>query len=297
MATTIQSFADQRLLCGEGPAWDAGNGRLYWTDCGGTAVYAKGFDDGAPDLVLDGYHAASLALHASGGLVFGGRDGFFHWKESGAPRLVCNRCDDVEVNNINDIIADPEGRVFGGQEAFREDSAYDTGYLFRIDPDGSCSVVEEGLHLSNGMGFSPTCDRFYLVDSIPRLIYVYDYDRATGTISNRKPLIRLDSDEGLPDGMTVDREGFIWVAKWFGSGVSRYDPEGKLERTIDLPAAQTSSITFGGPDLRDIFVTSAAQYWETPLAPAGHDFSLPRGGGVYRIAQEIPGKPEYKAKI
>lgn len=297
MATTIRLFADQRLLCGEGPAWDAGNGRLYWTDCGGEAIYAKGIDDGTPKLVLGGYHAASLALHESGGLVFGGRDGFFHWKEGGVPRLVCNRCDKVDVSDINDIIVDPEGRLFGGQEAFHEDGAYDTGHLFRIDPDGSCSVVEDGLHLSNGMGFSPSCNRFYLVDSIPRLIYAYDYDRATGAISNRKPFIRLDKRDGLPDGMTVDQDGFIWVAKWFGSGISRYDPDGKLERTIDLPAAQTSSLTFGGPDFRDIFVTSAAQYWETPLAPTGHDFSFPRGGSVYRIVQDIAGKPEYKAKI
>lgn len=297
MTITIRLFAEQGLLCGEGPAWDDRSGQLYWADSGAEAIYAKAIGNEAPKLILDGYHAASLALHESGGIVFGGRDGFFYWREGEVPRLVCNHCDEVEVNDINDIIADPEGRVFGGQEAFREDEAYDTGYLFRVDPDGSCSVAEEGLHISNGMGFSPSCDRFYLVDSIPRLIYVYDYDRASGTISNRRPLIRLDRNEGLPDGMTIDQEGFIWVAKWFGSGISRYDPDGRLERTIDLPAAQTSSLTFGGTYYRNIFVTSAAQYWETPMVPSGHDFSFPRGGSVYRIVQDIVGKPEYRAKI
>src|SRR5690606_11968506 len=117
------------------------------------------------------------------------------------------------------------------------------------------------------------------------------------TISNRVPFIRLSRDEGLPDGLTVDQEGFVWVARWFGGGISRYDPDGKLERTINLPAAQTSSLTFGGKHCKDIVVTSAAQYWEAPLASAGHDFSSNRGGGVYRIAQDIVGKPEHKAKI
>ena len=297
MTTATQLFADQALLCGEGPVWDAGSGRLYWTDSGGEAIYGKGLDDEDMRLVLDGYHASSLALHESGGIVFGGKDGFFHWKEGKAPRLVCNICSGIAATNINDIIADPEGRVFGGQDAFREGEAYDTGYLFRIDPDGSCAIVEEGLHLSNGMGFSPSCDRFYLADSIPRIIYVYDYDRASGTISNRVPFIRLSRDEGLPDGLTVDQEGFVWVARWFGGGISRYDPDGKLERTINLPATQTSSLTFGGKHCKDIFVTSAAQYWETPLAPASNDFSSNRGGGVYRIAQDIVGRPEHKAKI
>lgn len=297
METAIERFADQALRCGEGPVWDSNSGQLYWTDCGDEAIYTKGQVDEDAQLVLSGYHASSLALHASGGIVFGGREGFFRWKEDQAPRLVCNRCGNVAVTDINDIIADPGGRVFGGQEAFREGEAYDTGYLFRIDLDGSCTIMEDGLHLSNGMGFSPSCDRFYLVDTILRVVYVYDYDVTSGNIKNRQVLIQFKKDEGLPDGMTVDREGFLWVAKWFGGKVSRYDPDGNLERTINLPVAQISSLTFGGELCKDIFITSAAQYWETPLAPTGHDFSSARGGGVYCISQDIVGKPEYKAKI
>ena len=97
--------------------------------------------------------------------------------------------------------------------------------------------------------------------------------------------------------MTVDAEGFIWVARWFGNGLSRYDPDGKLERKIELPIAQPSSITFGGKDYNEIFITSAAAYWETSLAPAQHDFSSPRGGAVYRLIQDIQGVPEFKARV
>jgi sugar lactone lactonase YvrE len=147
------------------------------------------------------------------------------------------------------------------------------------------------------MGFSPSLNKFYLVDSIPRNIYEYDYDIHTGDISNKKVLITLDRDDGLPDGMTVDAEGFIWVARWFGNGLSRYDPDGKLEREIEIPAAQVSSLTFGGNDYNEIFVTSAAVQWKTSLAPQHHNFSSHRGGGIYRIIQDIPGKPEYQARV
>lgn len=293
----VELFADQSLLCGEGPVWDADSGQLYWTDCGGEAIYGKGKHDGAARLILAGHHAASLVMHQSGGLVFGGRDGFFHWKAGTAPRLICNRCGATEVININDITADPHGRVFGGQEAFREGEPYETGFLFRIDTDGSCAVVEEGLHLANGMGFSPDCKSFYLIDSIQRAVYVYDYDVHTGSIKNRRTLIQLMKNDGLPDGMTVDREGYLWVARWFGGAISRYDPDGALERVIKLPAAQTSSLTFGGPEYRDLFITSAAQYWESDLAPDQHDFSTFRGGGVYSVSQEIQGEPAFKAGI
>jgi sugar lactone lactonase YvrE len=295
--TIVELFADQALACGEGPVWDERSQTLFWTDCGDRAIYAKGWTDPAPREVLSGFHAASLVLHEDGGLVWGGQDGFFRWKPGQAPVLIAGAEAPVPAIDINDIIADPAGRVLGGQEAFRENEDYQTGFLFRIDRDGSCTVLEEGLHLSNGMGFSPAHDRFYLVDSILRTVYVYDYNLADGSIRNRKPLVRLDPEDGLPDGMTVDREGFLWVARWFGGGISRYDPDGKLERTLPLPAAQISSLTFGGPDYQDLFVTSAATYWETTLAPPGHVFSTHRGGGVYRLSSPVPGRAEYRAEL
>jgi D-xylonolactonase len=87
------------------------------------------------------------------------------------------------------------------------------------------------------------------------------------------------------------------VACWFGNGICRYDPDGKLERKIELPVAQPSSLTFGGPEMNEIYITSAAVQWESNLAPVNHDFSTPRGGSVYRFIQDIQGKPEFKANV
>jgi D-xylonolactonase len=293
---TIELFADQSLSCGEGPVWDIEAKTLFWTDSAGDEIFAGTAETGYK-LLSKGIHAASLTLHDRGGLMLCGRKGFYHLDRDGKVRMVSNQCEGVQVDNINDIIADPAGRVFGGQECFQEKEKYNTGFLFKIDTDGKSSIVDEGLHLSNGMGFSPQADKFYLVDTIARSVYQYDYDIQTGDISNRKILITIDRDEGLPDGMTVDADGFIWIARWFGKGLSRYDPDGKVERKIELTVSQPSSLAFGGKDYNEIFITTAATYWETSLAPRNYNYSSLRGGGVYRLVQDIRGLPEYKAKV
>lgn len=293
----VELWVEQLLQCGEGPVWDTLKQRLYWTDSGGDKVFASAGKFQEYTVLLSGVHVASLTQHSGGGLMLCGKNGFFRWDEGEEVRMVCNHCGDMPVNNINDIIADAAGRVFGGQEAFLEGEEYDTGFLFRIDTNSEVTIVEEGLHIANGMGFSPQSDRFYLVDTILRNIYVYDYRLSSGNISNRKIFVTLDKEEGLPDGLTVDSEGYVWVARWFGNGLSRYDPDGKLERKIDLPVAQPSSLTFGGRDYNEIFITSAAAKWESALAPHGHDFSSLRGGSIYRLVQDIQGKPEYHANV
>ncbi len=244
-----------------------------------------------------GNHVACCTLHANGGLMLGGRNGFYRLSFKGEIQLAEPRSNEPVPTLVNDIIADPLGRVFGGQECFTEQQIYEPGVLYRIDTNGSISIVEEGLHISNGMGFSPDLRTFYLVDTIPRKVYAYDYNISTGNISNRRILISLTQDDGLPDGMTVDSEGFLWIAKWFDSSISRFDPDGKLERTLALPVAQPTSLCFGGADFNEIFITTASLNWVTPAAPGLHNYSTPRGGGLYRIRQDIIGKPEFQARV
>jgi len=301
MTTDTQSspvlLINQSLDCGEGPVWDVHGQQLFWTDSDGDTIFS--WREGAKEhsVLRKGVRAASITLHANGGLMLCGPKGFYHLQENGDVRVVAEMCDGRPIEYVNDIIADPLGRVFGGQEKFHEGEVYDPGFLYRIDLDGCASVVEEGLHISNGMAFSPDLSTFYLIDTIPRKVYAYDYHLGSGSISNRRVLLVFEQDQGLPDGMTVDREGFLWIASWFGNGVLRFDPEGRLERTIPLPAAQTSSLTFGGKELNEIFVTSAATFWISELAPRGHDYDSDRGGGVYHIKQDIVGLPEYQARV
>ena len=291
----LDLLADQSLDCGEGPVWDAASQTLFWCDSGTENLFSYSQQT---EQLLAGTPTAALALHVDGGLVLAGRNGFFHRNTDSTLRQIATQtADNQSITMVNEVIADPAGRLFGGQERYREDAPYQPGVLYRVDLDGSASIVEEGLHNSNGMGFSPDQTRFYLIDSIPGLIYEYDYSAITGTIKNRRVLIKIDRQDGLPDGMSVDAEGFLWVARWFGGGLTRYDPDGKPDRILPLPIAQPTSVAFGGPTLTDIFVTSAAALWESPLAPVEHDYGIRRGGGLYRIRQEIVGRPDFLARV
>jgi D-xylonolactonase len=131
-------------------------------------------------------------------------------------------------------------------------------------------------------------------DAMRRIIYVHDYDPATGRVENRRPFIQVADDMGFPDGMTVDAEGFLWSAVWGSGCVIRFDPDGKEERRVHLPARQTSSVMFGGADLTDLYVTSAS-YEAKPdeLDPEKENY---RGGSLYRVrGLGIRGRAEHES--
>ena len=148
------------------------------------------------------------------------------------------------------------------------------------------------------MGWSPDLKTFYHTDSAAGEVYAYDHDPTTGALTNKRTLVKLPANEGIPDGMTVDAEGCIWSAVWGGAQVIRFDPDGAEMSRIALPAVQTSSVMFGGEDLTDIYVTTASFGSETPPEPDGPPkyFAMSnRGGQLYRIRQDaVQGKPEFE---
>lgn len=294
--STIQLLYNQSLQCSEGPVWEPQKQRLYWTESAGNQIFVGSKKEAKPNLWKEGVPAASLALHANGGVVTCGSSGLHHIKPGGETKPIEIHSGEMPVH-LNEIIADPLGRIFTGQEAFKDNCDYPLGYLYRVDTDNTVSVVDDGLHLGNGMGFSPDYATFYLTDSILRTIYAYDYDIKRGETKNKRIFIQLSQDDGLPDGLTVDKEGYLWIACYFGGKIQRYDPEGKLEREIKLPASQPTSLTFGGKEYNEIFITTAAQDWRSPLAPPHHNYEAHRGGSIYHIVQDIEGRPENCARI
>jgi sugar lactone lactonase YvrE len=293
----VEVLSSQQLLCGEGPVWDNNKELLYWTESLGESIYSFDYRRNKTYLHHQGLTAASLVLHKNGGLVASGKNGFSLLLPDKTIRTFKNVVGKIPVNNLNDIIADPLGRIFGGQEAFVEDEKYEPGYLFRLDNNGELKIVADGLHLSNGMGFSPDGLTFYLVDTIPGIIYQFDYNIATGDIRNKKVLIQFDRAHGLPDGMTVDKEGFLWVAMFFGGKVIRLNPDGVIADEIRLPCMQPTSITFGGKNFNKLFITTAALEWKTTYAPKGHNYELLKGGSVYSIDTDFEGKEEFSANV
>lgn len=293
----VRVIADYGDLCGEGPVWDADSGCLYWTDIVGHRFYRYDRASDKHEIVKQGLEIAGYCQNRAGGFVIANSGGIWLWDGADALRLIADRVENSKCQ-MNDAIADPEGRFFAGSNFYDPSHEYELGKLIRVELDGTVHVADEGFHLPNGLAFSPDETILYFTDSVARRIYAYDYDRQTGGLRNRRVIVQIPDDEGLPDGLTVDADGFLWSAQWYGSSVVRYDPEGKVERRISFPAKQISSVAFGGNDLTDIFVTSAGQSWPSPVMPKSYDaVSGNFGGQLYHVNLGIQGKLDYKADI
>ena len=156
---------------------------------------------------------------------------------------------------MNDGACDPQGRFWAGTMACGESP--EAGTLYRLELDGSCRTVLTGLTISNGIGWSPDGSTMYLSDSGTGWVDACRFDGATGAISRRRTLIRIEQPETAPDGLIVDQDGGIWVALWSGGAVNEYGPDGSLLASVAIPAQQPTSCAFGGPELATLFVTTA----------------------------------------
>jgi D-xylonolactonase len=293
----LEVVADYGSLCGEGPLWDAETQVLYWTDIDGKKFYRFLWNQRRHELLHDGFQVNGCCLQRSGGFVVTNSHGVWLWDPPAQPKLLASQAEGNECV-LNDCIADPEGRVYSGSYHYNPAGAAAPSFLFRVDTDGSVHVADEGIQFSNGLAFSPDCGTLYFSDSVARCIYCYNWQRETGKLTNRRIFVRLPREEGFPDGLTVDAQGFLWCAHWFGARITRYDPDGKVERRLLLPATQTSSLAFGGPDLDVIFVTSASMSNMLQMAPPGYDpHKVYVGGRLYQIRSDVQGREEYRSRI
>ncbi len=293
----IRVIADYGNLCGEGPLWDDKNQILYWTDVTGKRFFRYWWQDRRHEPIHEGFEIRGFTLQEDSGFVITNSQGVWRWSPEGEPVLLASEAEGKECA-LNDCIADPEGRVYSGSFHFEPDGNAPPSFLFRINVDGSVHVVDEGIQFSNGLGFSPDCRTLYFADTLARCIYAYDWRQEDGALSNRRVFTRIPREQGLPDGLTVDAQGFVWCAHWFGGCLTRYDPDGKLERRIPTPASQTSSLAFGGPELSEIFITSAGASNVLSLAPQGYDpEKVFVGGPLYELSMDILGKKEFRSRI
>ncbi|MEY9850128.1 SMP-30/gluconolactonase/LRE family protein [Streptacidiphilus sp. MAP5-3] len=179
---------------------------------------------------------------------------------------------------MNDAIADPSGRLWVGSMAY--DTTDGAGSLYRVDRDGTVSKALNGVTIPNGPAFTDDGTTMYLADSARRSVHRFRVDPATGALSERELLVDLTGSSGQPDGMTVDREGGVWIALWGAGAVHRYLPDGTLDRVVELPATQPTSVCLGGADGRLLHITTASYGLR---APGPHD------GAVLTVTVEIPG--------
>ena len=270
---------------GESPVWDGREGALYWID--GRKPSINRFDParGQNRAISTPESVHAIALTRSHRLLcaFEASLGYIDC-ETGALERVVTLIEGVE-DNLNDGACDRAGRFWVGSKA--RDWVTPVGVLFRCDPDGSVHRMDEGFQLSNGLGWSPDNRTMYFIDSAPREIYAYDFDPASGAVKNRRTLVRIPEEHGLPDGMAVDAGGFLWVAQWSGARVVRYDPEGKIERVVAMPVKRPTSVAFGGRDLTTLFITSGTMRMsEAELA------AEPLAGNLFALETDVQGLTE-----
>ncbi|HXV23012.1 MAG TPA: SMP-30/gluconolactonase/LRE family protein, partial [Alphaproteobacteria bacterium] len=259
MTGEVRCVVEIRSELGEGPLWSSEEQLLYWIDCLRPATYrydpATG-ENRTLDLPLDSPLGA-LAFRRGGGYLLALESGIKSVDADGkAPQLLCHPEKGRGENRYNDGKADCAGRFFVG--SLNKADRDPTGALYRIEPDGSCREIDGAFVCANGMDWSPDNRVFYFVDSGSRNIYAYDFDAVSGEIDNRRVLVAVPVEEGSPDGLCVDREGFLWVAHWDGWRVSRFDPEGRRERQVRVPVPRPTSLAFGGPELDRLYITSSA---------------------------------------
>lgn len=277
--------ADCACVCGEGPLWHPGEQKLYWVDIPKGILYRYDPASGKHGIVLQTGQIGGYTLQEGGGLLLFMEKGAVRLWKDGELRTLIESTPGEENGRFNDVIADPEGRVFCG--TLPADGH--PGSLYRLDTDGKLRKLLEGFGCANGMGFTPERDGFYFIDSSTREVMHFDYDSRTGAITGRRVFVNLPASLGVPDGMTVDAKGFVWVAVWGGSCLVRYSPEGREERRVYFTAKLVSSVTFGGSDLRDLYVTSAGGDNRRENGPAA--------GALFRVRPGVRGVPELFSRV
>lgn len=285
-----------RFDLGEGPFWDGAAQRLSWVDIGRGELWWAGLGPhGAPQhptRAFGGPVAATLGVAVpgtSGGWTCGADGAVLLLDDEGA---VLDRLElEPPTARMNDGACDPAGRFWVGSKA--HDNAAGAGSLFRVDLDGTVTRVLRGLTIANGLGWSTDGTQMYVTDSAAGAVDAYDYDVDTGDLGSSRPLLRLPAGVGAPDGLTVDADGYLWVAVWGGREVRRYAPDGGLQSVVRLATSHVTSCAFVGPALTDLVVTtardelSAAQLEAEPDAGRLHLLTS-AGRGTAAVRSAVP---------
>lgn len=278
----------QSCILGESPIWSVAEQALYWVDIRNPMIYRLDPASGDVKNWRIQTEIGSIGFAGEGRLIAGTRMGIaFIGLEDNSFEELADPEGDGRMNTVrmNDGKVDRQGRFWCGS---MDDPAYgEVASLYRFDQDRSVHKMEGPVAISNALCWSPDNTTMYFADSLKRTMWAYDFDAASGGIENRRVFLEVAEGEGVPDGATVDSEGFVWVAHMRGGKVGRYDPAGKLEREIVFPVSLTSCPAFGGPDLTTLYVTTASSKFE----PA--DFERePDAGSLFAVDTNIRGLPE-----
>ncbi len=279
----LEPVANYHCKVGENPLWDEREQRLYWEDIESNRLFRVDHASLEHECFFRGDSMiGGFSFQDDGSLLLFEMDRISVLTKQGQHRVIASGIDS-DMFRFNDVIADPEGRVFAGTIGKTDQS----GGLYRVDLDGSVTPLWKGTGCANGMSFSPDLARFYWTCSTTRIIYVADYDRATGGLVNRRPFYEAPPEEGTPDGLTIDTAGELWSARWGGSTLLKLGADGRLLGEIRFPVTRVSSAVFGGPNLDTLYVTTAG----------GNVDDDALDGMLYRVRTPVPGRLEFRSRI
>lgn len=290
--------SDVKYLIGESPRWDQKNNILWFVDLFDKKILQYDPKTNLVKTVATEKSIGGFSFNKIGGLICASDEGLFLWNEKDGFQLIASEFQGNKLQ-CNDAIADPRGRfLFGTTFYTGEDTNCTRGKLYIMDKDRSIRILDKDILHSNGLGFSPDGKRFYYTDLAKRHIYAYDYDLDSGTVSNKQIFIEVPRYEGAPDGLTVDAEGCVWSAHWYGGRVVRYDLNGNVDVVLRTPVMQPSAVAFGGEDMSELYVTSAARWAHLECVPQlyFYDSFIP-GGELFCYKTGYKGKPADYANI
>ncbi|TVR51141.1 MAG: SMP-30/gluconolactonase/LRE family protein [Puniceicoccaceae bacterium] len=289
MKIEAELVVDAQCLLGEGPLWEPREGRLYWVDILNRRIHWYEPGSGATGhFMLSGMPGSLHRSPETGRLIAASTDGILSVDtKTGAAEVLGTPVDLGENRRPNDGKTDPRGRIFTGVMGMKGERGI--GGLYRLDrPEGPAVTLLEKLSTPNGLTWNAAADTFHHIDTPRRTVLEYDYDPATGAIEERRTALDFSGGQGGPDGMTIDASDRLWVAFWGGYSVRHYDPRsGEVLGEIALPCGQVTSCAFGGPELDELYITSA-RVGRSAKEPGFE----PEAGGLFRCRPGVRGVPE-----
>jgi sugar lactone lactonase YvrE len=284
----VEVALDANAAVGESPTWDSVAGALLWVDIPAKRLHSYTPASGQALSRNVGAEVGAVVARERGGFVLALADGFAlldSWDAD--PRLFCPVAADDPAARLNDSKVDSAGRLWGGTMAV-DASLEPTNSLYRLETNGELVKTISGVGLSNGIAWSPDDETMYYVDSATQRIDAFEFDPGTGAIAARRALVEIPPEHGTPDGLAVDAEGCLWLALWGGWAVRRYSPEGEPLGELPVPVERVTSCAFGGPDLSDLYVTTASQGVDEASRSR-----QPHAGALFRCELGVVGLPSH----
>ena len=262
----VELYNDCKNLLGEGITWSADQENLYWLD---VVIPSKLFQLHLPTNKLSTFimpeMISSISIRSKKDLIIASQYGVYNYNltSNNFTRLIETE-PLLKFNRSNDGASDIKGRFwFGTMQNNLDEEGNDipitknSGSLYRLDIDLTLNKIESNLGIPNTFIWNPDNTKFYFTDSMEEIIYSYDFDEESGEITNKTKFATFN--RGIPDGSTMDSEGFVWNCRWGGSCVVRLDPLGRVDRVLEVPVENVTNCVFGGKDLKTLFITTARQ--------------------------------------